>query len=546
MAPPHTQNLPIQEGRYDLARHGLENNQFSSQREAARVWKVKPTTLRRRLDGIGPKRGSRAPNNLLLPTEEEGLIQWVLAMEQRGFPSYLIDLKRMAEYLTSHRGTSGSIRPIGKNWVYRFTDRHPALKKYRTRNKNYKRARQERFSVIQPWFQRIRDIKEQYGIVDADCHNFDETGFAMGVITGSATKAVGSSDNITRIAISQPGSRTWITTIESVSATGQIIPPFIILPGKTHMRSWYEQPGLLPDTRLEISDNGWTNDELGLEWIKHFDKHTRNQVVGIYRLLILDGHRSHSTPEFDDFCETNKIVTLCMPSHTSHILQPLDVGCFSPLKTAYGRLVADLAKRQIFHVDKADFLAMYHQARTSIFSENTIKNAFKATGIVPFNPESVLSKLIRTPSPPGSSHGQNQGSSPVWVSETPKTVHQVAKQERLIREALQRASQSPTEAISKLAKAARQTLVQATLNERHILELQSTIEHQEKKRRQSKARLKIKPGMSVEEAQEMIVRADLLAEIAAEAASQPSSSRAPRTCSNCHQIGHDRRRCPST
>jgi DDE superfamily endonuclease len=282
-----------------------------------------------------------------------------------------------------------------------------------------------------------------------------------------------------------------------------------------------------------------------LEWIKHFDKHTRDQAVGVYRLLILDGHGSHSTPEFQTFCEEKKIIVLYMPPHTSHLLQPLDVGCFSPLKTAYGRLVADLARRQIFHVDKPDFLAMYHQARASIFSEKTIKNAFKATGIVPFDPEYVLSKLVATPSPPGSPHGQNQESSPIWTSETPKTVHQVAQQEQLIREAIQRASQSPTEAITKLAKAARQTLVQATLNERHILELQNTIEHLNKKKRRSKARLQIEPGMSVGEAQERIVRADLLAEIAAEARSQQPESRAPSTCSICHQIGHNRRRCSS-
>src|SRR4051794_18637947 len=108
-----------------------------------------------------------------------------------------------------------------------------------------------------------------------------------------------------------------------------------------------------------------------------------------------------------------------MPPHSSHILQPLDVGCFSPLKSAYRRLVADLARRQIFHVDKPDFLEMYIQARALIFSEKTIKNAFKATGIVPFNPDNVLSKLIATPLPPESSHGQE---SPIWTSETPKTI----------------------------------------------------------------------------------------------------------------------------
>ena len=265
MAPPHTQKSPEKEARYDIAVHGIKEKQFPSQRDAAKVLKVSETTLRRRIRKIGPKQGSRAPNNLLELTEEEELVRWILSMEQRGFPTYLVNVKRMVEHLISHRGTPGPIPTIGINWVYRFTDHHPAIKKYRTRNKDHQQARQERPSVIQPWFQCIKDIKEQYGIVDADCYNFDETGFAMGVITGSATKAVGSSANVTRITISQPGERTWCIVMEDVSATGQIIPPFIILPGKVHMRSWYKQLGLLPGIRLVVSDNGWTNDALGLE-----------------------------------------------------------------------------------------------------------------------------------------------------------------------------------------------------------------------------------------------------------------------------------------
>jgi len=140
-----------------------------------------------------------------------------------------------------------------------------------------------------------------------------------------------------------------------------------------------------------MSDNGWTTDKLGVCFIKHFDHWTRHRTVSEYRLLILDGHGSHATPEFDRYCTEHKIITLCMPSHSSHILQPLDVGCFSPLKNAYSQLVQKLARNGIFHIDKSDFLDMYYQARTAIFNEKNITSAFRAIGLVPFNPERVLS-----------------------------------------------------------------------------------------------------------------------------------------------------------
>ena len=40
-----------------------------------------------------------------------------------------------------------------------------------------------------------------------------------------------------------------------------------------------------------MSDNGWANDGLGLDWLQEiFEKHTASQKGGDYWLLILDGH----------------------------------------------------------------------------------------------------------------------------------------------------------------------------------------------------------------------------------------------------------------
>ena len=89
-----------------------------------------------------------------------------------------------------------------------------------------------------------------------------------------------------------------------------------------------------------------------------------------------------------------------MPPHTSHLLQPLDVSCFSPLKTAYGHKVAELARQGVFHVDKQEFLNIYQRVRLVVFSEQNIRSGFQATGLVPSCPDRVLSSLtvVQTPS----------------------------------------------------------------------------------------------------------------------------------------------------
>jgi hypothetical protein len=89
-----------------------------------------------------------------------------------------------------------------------------------------------------------------------------------------------------------------------------------------------------------------------------------------------------------------------MPAYSSHLLQPLDVSCFAPLKRAYGHKVLELACNHVFHVNKQEFLAIYTRIRPIVFTKQTIKSGFEATSLILYCPDHVLSSLtvVRTPS----------------------------------------------------------------------------------------------------------------------------------------------------
>ena len=91
----------------------------------------------------------------------------------------------------------------------------------------------------------------------------------------------------------QLGNREWITLIAAINAAGWTVLPFLIFAGQYHLSAWYEEAEILCDWAIAISDNGWTNNKLGVKWIKHFDAHTKTRVVGARCLLILDGHESY-------------------------------------------------------------------------------------------------------------------------------------------------------------------------------------------------------------------------------------------------------------
>ena len=49
-------------------------------------------------------------------------------------------------------------------------------------------------------------------------------------------------------------------------------------------------------------------------------------------LLLVNGHSTHIDVEVSKLCSQNGILLYCLPPHSSHVLQPLDVGFFSSLK----------------------------------------------------------------------------------------------------------------------------------------------------------------------------------------------------------------------
>ena len=140
----------------------------------------------------------------------------------------------------------------------------------------------------------------------------------MGVI--STAKVITGSKRAGQPVSVQPENREWVTVIKSVCADGFNLPPMIIFAGKVHISTWYTD--MLPlDWSITVSNNGQTTDSLTLTWLTEvFQKHTKDRTRGIYRLLILDGHGSHSTPAFDLFCTEHLIITLYMVLYSLHLL----------------------------------------------------------------------------------------------------------------------------------------------------------------------------------------------------------------------------------
>jgi hypothetical protein len=88
-------------------------------------------------------------------------------------------------------------------------------------------------------------------------------------------------------------------------------------------------------------------------------------------MLVLDGHESHESAEFQEYCKAHNIITLGLPPYSSYLTQLLDIRCFSILKRAYNRQIETFIKTHINHITKIEnFLAFIVAYKESITAEN--------------------------------------------------------------------------------------------------------------------------------------------------------------------------------
>ena len=201
--------------------------------------------------------------------------------------------------------------------------------------------------------------------------------------------------------------------IECISTSGRLLSPWIIFKGKQHQKAWHDslQQGGNSDGFTAVSDNGWTDNELGLEWLeKLFELQTRSlSRTSKYRLLIFDGHASHISTKAIQFCIASNIILLCLLAYSTYLLQLLDVSIFLLLATAYQKGVQDITCfRFAYSIDKVDFLDVYQKARTLAITLANIQKAWNRTGFNPLNRDVVLEQLPKAAILSSSSNPQPQ------------------------------------------------------------------------------------------------------------------------------------------
>lgn len=87
-----------------------------------------------------------------------------------------------------------------------------------------------------------------------------------------------------------------------------------------------------------------------------------------------------------DLAIQHGIHLFCLPPHTTHRLQPLDVGVFGPLQIAWFERCDAILENTGQGMQLRDVVKEYMAARNASFKPETILQAWRKSGINPHNP----------------------------------------------------------------------------------------------------------------------------------------------------------------
>lgn len=154
------------------------------------------------------------------------------------------------------------------------------------------------------------------------------------------------------------------------------------------------------DVRYTCSPSGWIETDQFCEWFgKVFISETK--TLEGPKLHIFDGHSSHINTRVIDMALSNNIDLLCLPAHTSAILQPLDVGVFKAVKGSWRKCLRSYYdESRCSNVDKRTFPSLLMRLTDcGAFSRTNAISGFEEGGIYPLNRAKITSDKLATSAP---------------------------------------------------------------------------------------------------------------------------------------------------
>jgi hypothetical protein len=280
---------------------------------------------------------------------------------------------------------------IHRHWLYGFVARHPQLKIGKGSTLEHDRRNSCTPTAINEYFDVLEELMAKNEYPPSMIANFDETMIDSSksrpkVVTSKECKIAYSAEN---------DALPHITLGVTIFADGShaktlVIYPNVYLPAEVDESSLAQEKNLL----YAGQEKGWINSQIFEEYcrkviINEFASRAEHFPPNQRGLLLLDGHSSRANPDLLELLKSKGVDVLTFVSHSSHVLQPLDVLVFGEFKKQL-RAGSSALRRLTLPEKRVWMLSNAKKALHMSFFEDYVKKSFTKAGVFPLNRAHVL------------------------------------------------------------------------------------------------------------------------------------------------------------
>ena len=244
--------------RLELAIQAVQKNQITfSIQKVVLLYNILWSTLQNQLNDIKQYISANYTKCKLTEIEKETLLQWILTINKHGTPFRPTTIQNITDLLLINYNMSKPPLTIEINWVWNFIQYHNIFKTCFLQKYNHQQILCKDLNKIQKWFKFIQSTIKEWGIINENIYNFNETGFAISMI--ATTKVITQTEKHSCLNLVQFENQKWITVIKIINTSGWILSSMVIFTDKTHHTVWFKNTEILSDWTIAISNNSWTN-----------------------------------------------------------------------------------------------------------------------------------------------------------------------------------------------------------------------------------------------------------------------------------------------
>ncbi|XP_063731553.1 uncharacterized protein LOC134859146 [Eleginops maclovinus] len=387
-------------------------NERRTVRSVAKQYSICHTTLYRfmkKRERLGPgeemRTGYWTPRRVFSAEQEDSLADYLRRAADLFYGLSTKEVRRLAFqlaffYKCSYPDTWNECSMAGREWFFGFMKRHPCLSIRCPQATSLSRNTSFNRHNVSMFYDNLAMVIDRYHFEGTDIWNMDETGVTTvqepeNVVAGRGVRQVG--------AVTSGERGTLVTVACAGNALGNMIPPMFIFP-RVHFKDHFIRDGP-PGCIGAANKSGWMLEEHFLQFLQHFQHHTRASLYSKV-LLILDNHSSHLSVAGINFCRENGIVMLSFPPHCSHKLQPLDRTVYGPLKRHVNSFCDSwMRSHPGLTMSIYDIPGIVRLALPLAGTPVNVQNGFRCTGIWPyhrdiFNESDFAPSLVTDRPPP--------------------------------------------------------------------------------------------------------------------------------------------------